>query len=160
MPECRSFHYALPASLLTRSPGATHCIFNQGMSALTPSCYRYTLHASLQNSNNGITTLHVAIHCTRTRRSSFCRMHLFVFWCLWKCDVCIRLNCDQLCPMWRVYASVTALIAKDKPIAANKRAAELPEGKNIISPPLVFVSLQSLTCLNSEMKFPLSPFMP
>lgn len=59
----------------------------------------------------------------------------------------------------KVYASVNALIAKGKPIAANKRAAKLP-GENIISPPLVFVSLQSLTFFDSGMKFPLSPFMP
>lgn len=60
----------------------------------------------------------------------------------------------------KVYASVAALIAKDKPIAANKRAAELPEGENIIPPPYVVVSLQSLTFFDSGMKFPLSPFMP
>lgn len=60
----------------------------------------------------------------------------------------------------KVYASVAVLIAKDKPIAANKRATELPEGENIISPPHVVVSLQSLTFFDSGMKFPLSPFMP
>lgn len=72
MPECRSFHYTLPASLLTRSPGATCCIFNQGMSVLTPSCYHYMHLCRIV-----IKTLHVAIRCTSTRRGSFSRMDLY-----------------------------------------------------------------------------------
>lgn len=72
MPECRSFHYTLPALLLTRSPGATRCIFNQDMSALKPSCCHYMHLCRIV-----ISTLHVAIRCTRTHRSSSCRMHLY-----------------------------------------------------------------------------------
>lgn len=122
MPERRSSHYTLPASLLTRSPGATRCIFNQGMSALTPPCYRYT---------------HLCRIVISGSRAGSQRSFLSPAFCMLMrlggdAGACIRLSYDQLRPVWE--APHSASIARDKPIAANKRAVELPDRENVISP--------------------------
>lgn len=50
------YAHILLASLLTLSPGAAWCIFNQGMSALTPSCHQNMLFCScVKNSHQGVT---------------------------------------------------------------------------------------------------------
>lgn len=176
--ECSSrlsaslYAHILLASLLTPFPGAAWCIFNQGMSALTPSCRRNMLLCScVKNSYQEVTwwkLLQPQSHCGTNPRFLFS-----LCGCMYLCMYGVGFQCMHfsgrhstsclLCD-WRLttilYISVP-VIAKDKPIAANKRGVKLPEREKVIYPsscPHLSANLDIFQHRN--VKYFLSPFMP
>lgn len=153
--ECVS---VLLASLLTPSPGAAWCIFNQGMSALTPSCHQNTLFCSCMEAVTGSIT-------------SQAQSQLYYFTCVIVCILSMQLfmhfsdrhSTSCLLCDWGLtiilYISIPMLIARGKPIAANKHRVNLPE--KVISPsscPHLSTNLDIFQHIN--VKYFLSPFTP
>lgn len=161
------YAHILLASLLTPSLGAAWCIFHQGMSALTPSCHQNMLFCScVKNSHQGVTWWKLLQAQSHHRPNPG-----FFISCVWLCILCMqlfmhfsgRLNTSCLLCDWGLtiilYIFIPMLIARDKPIAANRHQVNLPE--KVISPsscPHLSTNLDIFQHIN--VKYFLSPFTP
>ena len=162
--ECLSLRSYSPFHTSTPSPDAAWCICNQPMSALTPSCHQnMPLCSCVKNSHQEVARWKI-LQLWSIQDQSL----LFRFALVWK-GHCISLSgrCSASCLSCNsgltiiLYISVPVLIARDKPIAANKHEVKLPVGEKVISPsscPHLPANLDIFQHRN--VKYFLSPFTP
>lgn len=145
-PSTSLYIHIFLASILTPSLGTAWCIFNQCMSAMTPSCHQNMLLCSCMR--NSIRGWHegscYSLNHTVGPIPAF--YYFLVCICVFVCvcgeggymHFCGRHSTSCLLCDWGLtiilYISVPMLIAKDKPIAANKHGVKLPEREKVSSP--------------------------
>lgn len=156
--------HTLPVSLLTLSPGATWCIFNQGMSALTSSCHQnMLLYSCVENSHqyvkwwkllqpqshrstNSCFLFHEYTVCVvvciltrmEVRRMHFSGRHrTSCLLCDWG-----QFKCIYLSPCWLPRINLLLLTSVESSCQNNKKS---------FPPPLVLISQQTLTFSSTEM---------